>query len=188
MYNINELCIGIKIIHGGEPCIIIDNECVKPGKGQSFNRVKLKKIVSGKVLEKTFKSGDYLESADILEINLFYLYCDREFYYFMDEKNFEQISISSQIIGSNVIWMIEKLHYLVTLWNEIPILVTPPDFLKLKVIKTEPVIKGSSNVVSSGTKIATVSTGAIVKVPVFIQLGELIKINTRTGSYISRAK
>lgn len=188
MYNINELYVGLKIIHNNEPCVIIENACVKPGKGQSFNRVRFKQIVSGKILEKTFKSGDYLELANILEVNLIYVYCDGEFWYFMDEKNFEQIAISIKIIGDNIKWMVAQLDYIVTLWNDIPILVTPPVSIELKVTKTEPSIKGSGSVVSSGNKLVMVSTGAIIKVPIFIQLGEYIKINTRTSMYISRVK
>lgn len=189
MFHINELFIGLKVIYKDDPCIIIDNECVKPGKGQSFNRVRFRRLVSGKILEKTFKSGDCLESADVMDINVVYIYCDRGFWYFMDERNFEQITLSSKIIGSNAQWMIVQLCYLVTLWNNIPILVTPPNFVELEVIKTTPVVKkGSGSTISSGMKLATTSTGAIIKVPVFIHLGEYIRINTRTGLYVSRVK
>lgn len=189
MYNINELFVGLKIIYNGDPYIIIDNEGVKPGKGQSFNRVRCKQLVSGKILEKTFKSGDYLESADIIEIDLIYIYYDGKFWYFMDEKNFEHFMVSSTVIGDSIKWMVSQLRYMVTFWNRIPILVTPPSVVELKIINTTPVIKrNSGSIASSGTKLATVSTGAVVKVPIFIQSGEYVKINTRTGEYISRVK
>lgn len=187
-YHINELFIGLKVIYNGDPCIIIANECVKPGKGQSFNRVRFRQIISGKILEKTFKSGDYLESADIVEINVIYLYYDREFWYFMDQRSFEQIMLSRAVIGSCGQWMVQQLYYMVTLWKNIPILVTPPNFVVLQVIDTIPVMKGNSNTISSGMKLATVSTKVIIKVPFFIQLGEYIKIDTRTGIYVSRVK
>lgn len=188
MYRINELYVGLKIIYHGSPYIIIENECVKPGKGQSFNRVRLKQLVSGKILEKTFKSGDYLELADILEIDLVYMYYDREFWYFMDEKNFEQITLSIEVMKDNAKWMVEQLRYTVIFWNDIPILIIPPNFIELMIVKTSPVIKNNGNIASSGIKLATVSTGAVIKVPIFIQLGERIKINTRTSLYISRVK
>lgn len=188
MYNINKLCVGLKIIYNGGPCIIIENECVKPGKGQSFNRVRFRQVVSGKILEKTFKSGDYIESANVVEVNLIYIYCDREFWYFMDERNCEHLTLSLTVIRDNVKWMVEQLRYIVTFWNNIPILITPPNFVEVMIIKTSPVIKNVGSIVSSSTKLATVSTGAIIKVPVFIQLGERIKIDTRTGTYVSRIK
>lgn len=189
MYKINKLFVGLKIIYNGDPCIIIENECVKPGKGQSFNRVRCRQLISGKILEKTFKSGDYLELADIVEIDLIYMYSDGEFWYFMDERNFEHYTLSFKVIRDNIKWMIEKLYYVVTLWNNIPILITPPNFITLKIINTAPIIKkNSGSIVSSGTKLATVSTGAIIKVPIFIQSGECIKINTRTNEYVSRIK
>lgn len=188
-YSINELYVGLKVVYHGYPCVIIDNECVKPGKGQSFSRIRFRQIISGKILEKTFKSGDYLEVADVVEIDLIYMYSDGEFWYFMDEKNFEQITLSLKVIKENTKWMVEQLNYTITLWNKIPILVTPPNFIALKVIKTDPVVsRGSGNVTSAGTKLAIVSTGAVIKVPIFIQLDECIKINTRTGEYASRVK
>lgn len=188
MYNINDLYVGFKIIYNNSPCVIIENEYVKPGKGQSFVRVRFRQIVSGKILEKTFKSGDYLESADVLEIDLLYIYRDKELWYFMHEKSFEQITLSSKVMGNNVKWMIEQLHYTITFWNNIPIFIISPNFIESKIVKTTPVITSSGSIVSSGTKLATVSTGAIIKVPVFIQVGEFIKINTRTGVYVSRVK
>ncbi|URJ28098.1 elongation factor P [Candidatus Blochmannia vicinus] len=186
LYSINELKTGLKIIQNDEPCVIISNESIKPGKGQSFNRVRFRQIISGKILEKTFKSGDLLRSADLYDISLIYVYHDNEFWYFMDEKNFEEIAVASKIIGDNFKWIATQLHYLITLWNKVPILITPPNCIELKVIKTTSIKKNNSR--SSETKLATVNTGAMIKVPLFIQLGELIKINTRSGTYVSRAK
>lgn len=186
LYNINEFKTGLKIIQNDEPCVIINTESIKPGKGQSFSRVRFKQIISGKILEKTFKSGDLLRSADLYDVSVIYVYHDDEFWYFMDEKNFEEIVITSKIIGDNFKWISVQLHYVVTLWNNVPILITPPNCIELKVIKTTSIKKNNSR--SSETKLATLNTGAVIKVPFFIQSGELIKINTRSGIYISRAK
>lgn len=187
LYDINSLKVGLKVIQNQEPCIIISNECIKPGKGLAFNRVRIKQIVSGKILERTLKSGEFLESANIFEAKLIYLYRNGELWYFMDEINFEQIYIPSKVLKSTVKWMIEQLVYVVTFWNNNPILVTPPECVNLKIIKTIPIIKKTS-ASSSGSKLATVSTGAVIKVPFFIQIGELIKINTRSNTYIARSK
>lgn len=187
LYNINSLKVGLKVLQNKEPCVIISNEFVKPGKGLAFNRIRLKNIISGKILEKTLKSGEFLESADITEVLLIYLYFFEEFWYFMNEKNFEQIHIHSKILKNSVKWMVEQLRYVVTFWNKHPILVTPPDCIQLKIIKTSlSITKNSSS--SSGMKEAVVSTGAIIKVPIFIQPGEVIKVNTKSGTYISRVK
>lgn len=185
-YNINEFKTGLKVIQNGVPCVIISHEFTKPGKGQAFSRVRFRQIISGKILEKTFKSGDFLESANVIEIRLIYVYHDNEFWYFMNERNFEEIAVSEAIIGENRKWITNQLNCIVTLWNKVPILVTPPDCIELKIIKVTPLKKSSTG--SSGVKLATVSTGAVIKVPFFIQLGELIKINTRLGTYISRSK
>lgn len=186
LYNINLLKVGLKVLQNGVPCIIINNECIKPGKGLAFNRVRLKQIVSGKILERTLKSGEFLESVDVIDIKFIFLYRSQEFWYFMDEKNFEQIHIHSRILGNTIKWMIEQLAYTITFWNNIPILITPPDCIQLKIIETTSIIKNST--ASSHSKLATVSTGAIIKVPCFIQIGELIKINTHSNTYISRVK
>lgn len=186
LYNISSFKIGLKVLQNGVPCEIIGNEYFKPGKGLAFNRVRFREIVSGKILDRTLKSGEYLESADVMEIKFIYLYRNGEFWYFMNKKNFEQIYINSKILGKTIKWMIEQLIYIITFWNDIPILVTPPDFVHLRVTNTISIIKSAS--ISSHNKLATVSTGALVKVPYFIQVGELIKINTNLGIYMSRVK
>lgn len=186
VYNINALKIGVKVIQNKEPCIVMSNEYIKPGKGLSFNRIRFKNIVSGKIIERTLKSGESLESANIIEIKLIYLYRNKDFWYFMNEKNFEQIPIHSKILGNSIKWMIEQLTYIITFWNNQPILVTPPDCIHVKIINTNPIIKKA--LASSGNKLATAVTGAIIKVPVFIQIGDFVKINTHSGTYISRVK
>lgn len=186
LYNSNSLRVGLKVLHNEEPCVVISKECVKPGKGLAFNRVRFKQIISGKILERTLKSGEFLESANIIETKLIYVYRDKEFWFFMNEENFEQIYVHSKILGSSIKWMVEQLEYVVTFWNDVPVRITPPGSIQLKVIKTDFTIKNAT--VSSGSKLATLNTGAVIKVPYFIQVGELIKINTHLGTYIARVK
>ncbi|WP_406701997.1 elongation factor P [Sodalis sp.] len=185
-YSTNEFRSGLKIMLDGEPCAIIENEFVKPGKGQAFNRVRLRKLVSGKVLEKTFKSGDSVETADVVDINLTYLYNDGEFWHFMNNENFEQLAADTKAVGDNAKWMVEQAECVLTLWNGQPIAVTPPNFVELEITETDPGLKGDT--AGTGGKLATVTTGAVVKVPLFVQVGEVIKVDTRSGEYVSRAK
>lgn len=182
----NEFRSGLKIMLDSEPCAIIDNEFVKPGKGQAFNRVRLRKLVSGKVLEKTFKSGDSVEAADVMDINLTYLYNDGEFWHFMNNKNFEQLAADAKAVGDNAKWLVEQDGCMLTLWNGQPISVTPPNFVELKITNTDPGLKGDT--AGASGKLAMLSTGAVVKVPLFVQIGEVIKVDTRSGEYVSRVK
>jgi elongation factor P len=169
-----------------EPCVITENEFVKPGKGQAFNRVKIRKLISGKVLEKTFKSGDSVEAADVIDVEMDYLYTDGEFYHFMNNETFEQIAANESAVGDNVKWLVENNTCTLTLWNGDPIVVTPPNFVELEVTETDPGLKGDTQ--GTGGKPATLITGAVVRVPLFIQIGEVIKVDTRSGEYVSRVK
>lgn len=170
----------------GAPCTILENEFVKPGKGQAFNRVKLRNLLTGRILEKTFRSGETLPSADVIDINMQYLYNDGHLWYFMSHETFEQQATHETAVGDAKQWLIEQDIYIITLWNNEPIAVTPPNFVNLKVTHTDPGIKGDT--VSGGTKPATLETGAIVRVPLFINVGDSIKIDTRQGEYVSRVK
>ncbi|WP_440905799.1 elongation factor P [Catenovulum sp. SX2] len=182
----NEFRGGLKIMLDGEPCAIIENEFVKPGKGQAFNRVKIRKLISGKVLEKTFKSGESVEKAEIMDSELAYLYNDGEFWHFMNNETFEQIAADAKAIGDNQKWLVEQDTCIITLWDGNPIAVTPPNFVELEVTETDPGLKGDT--AGTGGKPATLSTGAVVRVPLFIQIGEIIKVDTRSGEYVSRVK
>lgn len=180
----NDFKSGLKIMLDGEPCNIIENEFVKPGKGQAFNRVRIRKLISGKVLEKTFKSGESVEVADVMEQDLDYLYNDGEFWHFMNADTFEQLGADAKAVGDNVKWLVEQDKCILTLWNGSPISVTPPNFVELEVIETDPGLKGDT--AGTGGKPATLSTGAVVRVPLFIQIGEVVKVDTRKGEYVSR--
>lgn len=185
-YSTNQFKGGLKIIVDGNPCSIIENEFVKPGKGQAFNRVKIRNLLNGRVVEKTYKSGESVEAADVLERELQYLYNDGEFWHFMDASSYEQIAVGSAAMGECEKWLKENDNYMVTLWNNDAIAVEPPNFVTLTITETDPGLKGDT--AQGGSKPATLETGAVVKVPLFIQQGEIIKVDTRSGEYVSRAK
>ncbi len=169
-----------------EPCSIIENEYVKPGKGQAFNRVKLRNLRNGRVVEKTFKSGDSLEGADVIEVEMEYLYNDGEFWHFMaTDGSFEQHAASADALGDTVKWLKEQEVYTIILFNGGVLTVSPPNFVELTVAETDPGVKGDT--AQGGNKPATLATGAVVKVPLFINIGDVLRIDTRSGEYVSRA-
>lgn len=185
-YNTSEFRSGLKIMIDGDPCTIIENEFVKPGKGQAFSRVKIRNLKNGRVLDKTFKSGETLEAADVIDIEMQYLYNDGEFFHFMVPENYEQHAADANAVGDSHLWLKAQDIYEVTLYNGSPIGVTPPNFVELEVTETDPGLKGDT--AQGGTKPATLETGAIVKVPLFIEIGEVLRVDTRSGDYMSRVK
>jgi elongation factor P len=185
-YNTSEFRGGLKLLLDGDPCTIIENEFVKPGKGQAFNRVKLRNLKTGRVLEKTFRSGESVEAADVMDRSLGYLYSDGEFWHFMDNESFEQYQADATAMGEATKWIKEQDMCNVTLWNGTPIAVEAPNFVVLEITETDPGLKGDTS--GGGGKPATLETGAVVRVPLFIQTGEKIKVDTRSGDYVSRAK
>ncbi len=171
----------------GDPCAILENEFVKPGKGQAFNRVRLRNLTTNRVWERTFKSGDTLEAADVMDRDMEYLYTDGEFWHFMvTDGSFEQFAADEKAVGDTVKWLKEQDVYTVTLYNGAPLSVTPPNFVELEIVDTDPGVKGDT--AQGGSKPATLSTGAVVNVPLFITTGEVIRVDTRTGEYVSRVK
>jgi len=185
-YSTNEFRSGLKVLLEGEPCSILENEFVKPGKGQAFNRVKFRNLKSGRVWERTFKSGESIEAADVMETDMEFLYSDGEFFHFMKkDDSYEQVAATAAAVGDAKDWLKEQDTCQVTLWNEDPIAVELPNFVELEVTETDPGLKGDT--AQGGTKPATLSTGAVVKVPLFINIGEVLRIDTRTGEYVSRA-
>lgn len=185
-YSTNEFKGGLKVMLDGDPCSIIENEYVKPGKGQAFNRVRLKNLNTGRVWERTFKSGESLEAADVMDIDLEYLYNDGEFWHFMDSNTFEQYAADAKAVGDAKNWLAEQDKVEVTLFNGAPIIVTPGNHVVLPVAQTDPGLKGDT--AQGATKPATLSTGAVVKVPLFVEEGDLLRIDTRSGEYLGRAK
>ena len=184
-FSTNEFKPGLKVMLDSEPCSILENEFVKPGKGQAFNRVKLRNLKSGRVWERTFKSGDTLEGADVMDIDLEYSYTDGEFWYFMDPPATSSTAPIVMPSASQEKWLKEQERYEITLYNGSPLAVTPPNFIELEITETDPGLKGDT--AQGGSKPATLATGAVVRVPLFITEGEVIRIDTRTGEYVSRA-
>lgn len=185
-YSTSEFKGGLKIMLDNDPCSIIENEFVKPGKGQAFNRVKIRNLKTGRVIERTFKSGESVEAADVVETDMQYLYNDGEFWYFMDPESFEQVSADATAVGETSKWLKDQDMCTVTLWNGTPIIVESPNFVILTITDTDPGLKGDTS--GGGGKPATLETGAVVRVPLFVQIGEAIKVDTRSGEYVSRAK
>ena len=185
-YSTNEFKGGLKVMLDGDPCAILENDYVKPGKGQAFNRVKLRNLMTGRVWERTFKSGESLEAADVMELEMEYLYNDGEMWHFMKtDGSFEQYAVEKKALGDTEKWLKEQAPYTVTLWNDNAIHVAPPNFIELEVVETDPGLKGDT--AQGGSKPATLSSGAVVRVPLFINQGEVLKIDTRSGEYVSRA-
>jgi len=185
-YKTGDFKGGLKFMLDDEPCSIIENEYVKPGKGQAFNRVKLRRLISGKVIEKTFKSGESVEAADVMDFELAYLYNDGEFYHFMNNETFEQVAADVKAVGDTAKWLVEQDICTITTWNENPIAVAAQNFVELAVTETDPGLKGDTQ--GTGGKPATLTTGAVVRVPLFIQIGEVVRVDTRTGEYVGRVK
>jgi len=185
-YSTNEFKSGLKIILDGDPYNILENEFVKPGKGQAFNRAKVRNLKTGRVIERTFRSGESVEAADVFEMELQYLYADGEFWHFMDPATFEQYSCSAEAVGDGAKWMKEEDMCQITLYNGQPLSVSPPNFVELKIVDTDPGLRGDTS--GGGGKPATLETGAVVRVPLFVNNGELIRVDTRTGEYVSRVK
>jgi elongation factor P len=185
-YSTNEFKAGLRIIIDGDPFAIVENEMVKPGKGQAFNRVRIRNLKTGRTIERTFKSGDSVEAADVSDVDMQYLYRDGDFFHFMIQENFEQHTASKDVVGEHAQWLKDGVVVIVTLWNGVPIVVTPPPHIDLKVVETDPGLRGDT--ATGGQKVAKLETGAVVRVPLFINEGEILRIDTRTGAYISRAK
>jgi len=184
-YNTNEFKNGLKIMLDGDPCTITENILVKPGKGQAFNRVKVRNLKTGRTLERTFKTTESVEAADVEDIDVEYLYTDGEYWHFMEPTSFEQHAADSVAVGDAAKWIKGQEACVMTLWNGAPLSITPPNFVELAVTQTDPGLKGDT--AQGGSKPATLETGTEVKVPLFIDEGDVLKIDTRTGEYVSRA-
>lgn len=184
-YTTNQFKGGLKIILDGDPHSIVENEFVKPGKGQAFNRVKVRNLRTNRTIERTFKSGESVEAADVFNLDLQFLYHDGEFYHFMEPTTFEQYQASEAAVGESAKWIKAEDKCNVTLWNGVPLQVDAPSFVLLKVTQTDPGVRGNTS--SGGSKPATLETGAVVQVPLFINEGETLRIDTRKGEYVSRA-
>ncbi len=181
----NDVRAGMKIELDNEPYIVISNEFVKPGKGQAFNRIRLKNIISSRVVEKTYKSGDKLELADVEEAKMRMLYLEQEAAVFMDDQTYDQVTVPFTVLKDTKQWLKEDMLYDAIFYKGIIIEIIPPTFMELKITQTDPGARGDT---ASGRvlKPATLESGAKIQIPIFVDEGEMIKVDTRTAEYVSR--
>ena len=183
--NTSDFRQGMNLEVDGQPWVIVTIEFVKPGKGQAFNRVKLKNLLTQRVIERTYKSGEKEAQADIVDTKMRMLYKEGDSAIFMDDKSFEQVAIKIEIIGDNAQWLLEDLVYDILFYKGEAVAVQPPTFLELVITQTDPGARGNT---ASGRvmKPAVLESGAKIQVPIFVEEGEKIKVDTRTGEYVSR--
>ncbi len=186
MADTSDLKKGFKMLIDKQPYQVVESQFVKPGKGQAFFRTKLKNMVTGAVIDRTFKSGEKLDKADTEERTMQYLYAEGEDYVFMDTQTYDQLRISAEQLGENVHYLLDNMEIEVMLFEGRPIGVTPPTFVELEVTQTDPGFKGDTS--GNTTKPATLATGLVVNVPLFVNIGDKLKIDTRTGQYVERVK
>ena len=185
-YGMNDVKNGMKILVNNQPAVIIDTEYVKPGKGQAFTRVKYRLIKDGRTQEVTMKSTDSLDAADVVDTDMNFMYSDGEYWHFMDPESFEQVQATKAGMGGAEKWLKGEEYCVVTLWNGEPIFVQPPNFVELKITETDPGVRGDTS--GGGGKPATLETGAVVRVPLFVNQDEVIRVDTRSGEYSARVK
>jgi elongation factor P len=186
MISASEFRKGITFEIDGEPYVIMDFQHVKPGKGAAFVRTKYKNILTGATREEAFNPNDKFNNAHIETKTMQYLYNDGELYYFMDQETYEQTPLMPDQVEDAIPYMRENDLATIKFFKDKAFLVEPPNFVNLKVTETEPGVKGDT--ATNVTKAATVETGAVIQVPIFIETGEIIQIDTRSGAYLGRAK
>ncbi len=184
MYENSDFKKGLKVMCEGNPYVILDFQHVKPGKGNQFTRTKMRNLLTGQLLERTFKSGERFEVPDVVNREMSFLYKDESGYTFMDKENYEQIIMMENEVGENRNYLAENLNVMVLFYNERPVSCEVPKAVNLKVAKTDPGFKGDT--VSGSTKPATLETGLVVKVPLHINEGDVLRIDTSTGDYVER--
>ena len=186
MYSTADFKKGLKIEIDGTPFVIVDFLHVKPGKGGAFVRTKIKNLMTGKVLDQTFRSGEKLKRPDLVEREMQFLYREGDNFFLMDNETYEQLALTSDQLGDAVLYLTENLNLKVLFFNQQPVAAELPNFVELAVAQAEPGVKGDT--ASGGTKPATLESGAVIQVPLFINEGDRVKVDTRTGAYIERAK
>ncbi len=185
-FSSNEFRGGLKFMLNNEPYSVVEAEFVKPGKGQAFTRTKIRNLKSGRVIDKTFRSTESVEAADVIDVDMQYLYTDGDFWYFMHPETFDQVGANATAIADAKPYLKEQDMCMVTLWDGEPLAVQAPNHVELTITDCEPGIRGDT--AQGATKPATVETGATVRVPLFVEEGEVIRIDTRTGEYMARVK
>ena len=186
MYSTADFKKGLKIEIDGAPYTIVEFLHVKPGKGGAFVRTKIKNLMTGKVLDQTFRSGEKLKRPDLAEREMQFLYREGDSFSMMDNETYEQLALTGEQLGDAVVYLIENLNLKVLFFNQQPVAVELPNFVELTVAQAEPGVKGDT--ASGGTKPATLESGAVIQVPLFINEGDQVKVDTRTGTYIERVK
>lgn len=181
----NEVKGGMKVVVDGQPYSVVSNEYMKPGKGRAINRIRIKHLITGRTIEKTYTSGDRIDLADVEEVYMRLLYKESDGVVFMNDNNFEQLKIMNETIGETMNWLLEDQVYDIVFYNGQPVTVEAPTFMELKIVETMPGDRGNT---ASGRvlKPAKVETGAQIQIPIFVEEGETVKIDTRTGDYVSR--
>ena len=185
-YNVGELKKGLKVQIDGDPFLIVECNFVKPGKGQAMYKLRLRNLVRGTVIDRTYRSGDSVDVADVTEIDAQFLYRQGEKFVFMDNESFEQSELTAEQVGDGGLFIKEGMNCAIVMWNNMPISFTPPNHVVLKVEYAEPAVRG--NTATGLTKPVTMESGAVVNVPAFIEMGDLLRIDTRTGEYLERVK
>ncbi len=186
MYSTAEFKKGLKIEIDGSPYTIVDFQHVKPGKGGAFVRTKMKNLLSGRVLDQTFRSGERVKKPDLMEREMQYLYREGDSYCLMDNETYEQIMLTGEQVGDARLYLTENMNLKVLIFNQQPVAVDLPNFVELTVVQAEPGVRGDT--ATGGTKPATLESGAVIQVPLFINEGDRLKVDTRTGNYIERVK
>ncbi len=186
MYSTADFKKGLKIELDGAPYVIVDFLHVKPGKGGAFVRTKIKNLVTGKVLDQTFRSGERVKRPDLMEREMQFLYREGDTFHLMDNETFEQLALTAGHLGDAVQFLTENLNVKVLFFNKQPVAVELPTFVELTVVQTEPGVRGDT--ATGGSKPATLESGAVIQVPLFINEGDRVRVDTRTGAYIERAK
>jgi elongation factor P len=184
MYETSDFKKGLKLMVEGNPYVIVDFQHVKPGKGNQFSRTKMRALLTGQNLERTFKSGEKFEVPNVENMEMTFLYKDDSGYNFMNQTNFEQLSMMEHEIGDSKNYLTENLVVVITMYNDKAVLVDVPNAVNMKVAFTEPGIKGDR--VSGATKHATMESGLVVNVPLHINEGDLLRIDTSEGAYVER--
>ena len=185
-YDTSDLRKGLKILVDGAPYTVVLAEFVKPGKGAAFTRTKMKNLLTGGVIERNIRSGEKIDAADVEENEMTFLYKEGEDFVFMDKKSYEQVHIPKEIVDETWQWLKDNLDVHVLFFNGRAIEVSPPNFVELRITKSDPGVRGDT--ATNVTKPATLETGAVVGVPLFVNEGETIRIDTRTGGYMERVK
>ena len=186
MYDSSDLRKGLKIVIDGEPYIITDFEFSKPGKGQALYRCKLKNMLTGYTMDRTYRSGDKFEPANLNEVKMQFLYKDNDGYHFMNMATYEQIDMTEEQVGDAKNFLKENMEVSLLFFDETPISIDLPNFVELEVVDAPPGVKGDT--ATGATKPATLETGYTLQVPLFIEEGDILKIDTRTGQYVERKK